>query len=113
MLDKLLIYAMIGILVAGGAVTTVMYTKIQTQKTAILELTIERDNFKAAYQVKDLEFNNSKASQNTLNDLYIKEKEAAGRMADELEVIRNVPETNNGPVAPVLSNTLDRLRDDN
>lgn len=110
MFDKLAIYVMIGLLVAGafGA----MYTKIQKQKTEILEISIERDNLKSAYKVKELEFQNSKETQKTLQNLLVKEKEASQKLEDELKVIENEPETDNGDVSPILRRGIERLRND-
>jgi uncharacterized membrane protein YgaE (UPF0421/DUF939 family) len=111
MFDKLAIYVIIGLLVAGAFGT--MYTKNQVLKNEVLKISIERDNLKSAYKVKELEFQNSKETQKTLQNLLAKEKEASQRLEDELGIIRNEPETDNGDVSPLLRRGISRLHDGN
>jgi hypothetical protein len=110
MFDKLAIYAIIALLVATAF--GVMYTQNQVLKNEVFKISIERDNFKAAFKSKQLELDNSKSAQQTLQNLLTKEKIASQKLEEELEVIRNEPETDNGDVSPILKRQLDRLRDD-
>lgn len=110
MFEKLGIYVVLSLLVAGafGA----LYTKIQIQKNEILTISIERDNAKAAVKVKQLEVDNSKEAQKTLENLIVKEKENSMKLEEELGVLRNEPESDNDSVGGILKRSIGGLSDD-
>lgn len=105
-------FGLIVVLVLFGAFSS-LYAKNQHLKNEVLQISIERDNLKSAYQSKKLEADNSKESQKTLESLIVKEKEASQKLEDELEILRNEPTTEDGDVAPLLKRSLERMSDDN
>lgn len=111
MFNKLALYIIGTMLIVG--VVGGLYTKIQMLKNEVLTVSIERDNLKAAVKVKQLEIDNSKETQKTLEGLIVKEKEASQQLEKDLEEIRNEPESDNGSVGGILKRSIDSLHDDN
>ena len=106
MLDKIYLAGILALVILSLG----LFVTVQYQKNKILEVTIERDNAKAAVIVKQLELDNSKVTQETLETLLTQEKENASNLEDALEVIKNESESDNGPVSPLLRRSIDGLR---
>jgi hypothetical protein len=111
MFEKIGAYVIVGLLVFGAFSS--MYAANQKLKNDVLQIGIERDNFKAAFTSKKLEVDNSKAAQQSLENLLTQQNEATQKLEDELEILRNEPESDNGAVSPLLQRQLERMHDDN
>jgi len=111
MFDKLGMYAVIGLIIVaafGG-----LYTKYKVTENNLLKMTIERDNYQAAFKVKKLEVDNAHEAQKTLESLLTQEKEASLQLEKDLEDLKNEPESADGSVSDLLKRQLGKLHDDN
>jgi chromosome segregation ATPase len=110
MFNQIGAYLIIGLL-AFGALSS-LYAANQHLKNEVLQVSIERDNAKAAFQSKKLEADNSKAAQTSLENLLTQQNEATKQLEQDLENLRNEPESDNGAVSPLLQRGISGLRGD-
>jgi hypothetical protein len=111
MFNQIGVYLIVGLL-AFGALSS-LYATNQHLKNEVLQVSIERDNAKAAFKSKALEVDNSKAAQQSLENLLTQQSEANKQLEEDLEKLRNEPESDNGSVSPLLERSISGLRGDN
>lgn len=89
-------------------VGTLWFQKNQAEK-AVVELQVQNANLQTAVLKREMEVNGLKIALDTLQETYAEIAEHLAIESDINKEIDNAPPENDGPLAPVLRDTLDSV----